>query len=102
MIVVTDNFVLPDERSHVRLTPIRESTKMSVAPIPLHAARHLFDLHLLQRVDVFHARCEIFAAEMHLELRFQSEEEHLVLCAAVSMPSSVSFKNELKNPMLPG
>ena len=71
--------------SHVPVRLILESSTMLVAPSTSDAKLLLFELLLLQRVDVARARCGLFATVVHLELRYQVEGESLVLAAAWSI-----------------
>ena len=95
--------MLPDEQRHDPARLIRESANRLKAPMPYDAEQDLFESLHLGHVDFARAPCGLFAAEVLLELRHQVEEEQLVLSYVlhVSMPSSMSFQIELKNPKLP-
>ena len=66
----------PDVQRHVPVTLIREPSKMLVAAIPSDVERNLFELLLIQRVDVARAPYGFFAAKVHSGLRYQVVAEN--------------------------
>ena len=96
--------VPPDEKGHVPVRLIRESSDMPIAPIPSDVGRHVVELLLLQRVDVTGAPQGFLLTKCILSFVAKSKEnisfplvQGPIHCLVVPVPFASSLLLESKS-----